>query len=327
MAASHEHPTDVLLRDLLHAYAAGARGLEGIVQAALRRGVDPSRVGGPSQQRGDATAGYRARQLAQARAVLADLDRQALTLAPVAVGRAYGGAVLAVDSVLRARGLGRTRVLGSFGGIHVTAANALIGQLTDSLSAAASRAGTNTETVFARASMLEGAIPPSGRVAGVRFLGRRVDDPWRRLALDVTAGGVIGGDTHRDVAAELARRLVSEGVTDASTAFVDAAGRRWSLDSYASMVARTTTREATTAATANRMLEHGLDLVTISRHRHPADECSQWEGRTFSLRGLDTRYPRLVVRPPFHPNCAHVMGPAAGNLDDFERGLAVRARP
>lgn len=122
--------------------------------------------------------------------------------------------------------------------------------------------------------------------------------------MEEVAGGIIGLDTRRQVSAGLHRRLLLEGVTDALTGFVDASGRRWSLPSYTEMVARTTTREAMSAGTANRMTEHGLDLVTISEHAHVADECSDYEGNTYSLTGTDTRYPVLDVRPPFHPRAA-----------------------
>jgi hypothetical protein len=321
---THRHPTDVLVDDLVGLYASSVRRLELLVAIGLRRGLNPARVGQVNQRAGDATLAYRARQLAQARAILDELDRQAGTLGPLVIGRAYGATLTAVDAMAGRAGAQRAGLGGAFGRVHVAAVEVLAGNLTDSLRAASQRAGANIELVFNRASQLEGALPGGGRVAGVPFIGRRVDDPYRRVALETIAGGLISLDTRRQVSAELVRRLVGEGVTDAITGYVDRAGRRWRLEDYADMVARTTTREASTAATVNRVLELGDDLVAVSTHRHKADECSSWEGRTFSLSGRDPRHERLTVRPPFHPRCVHVLGPATASLDDFEAELERR---
>lgn len=319
------HPTDVILGDLLDVYRRETSRLEGIVLAALRRGIDPEALGQPGAPRGTATAAYRLRQLEQANLLITELERTASSGAPLVVGRAYRSGLVSVD-----RTLGDTRLAGEFGRVHVRAVEALAGNLTRSLDAGHARLRANVALTFARADALEGALPnvAGGRgatVNGLRFLGRRIDDPYRRLALETVAGGAVSLDTRRQVSSRLARRLVDEGVTDALTGFVDRAGRRWSLPSYAAMVARTTTREAMTAATTNRLREHGVDLVTITRHPHAADECTPYDGRTFSLDGATAGYPILDRLPPFHPNCAHVVGPADADLDAFERELGLAA--
>jgi len=315
------HPADVLVADLLDTFAASHRRLEGIVAAGLRRGLNPDRLGTFDQQRGDATLAYRARQLEQARAITGELERQAGTVAPIIVGRAYRSGLVAVD---RTVGAGRT-ITGQFGRVHVRAVEALSGNLTASLEAAARRAGENVATVFDRASVLEGALPASRRIAGVSFLGRRANDPYRELALRTLAEGQVTLDTRRQMSAELARRLVLEGVTDATTGFVDRSGRRWSLEHYAAMVATTTTREAVSTATAARMLEHGVGLVAISSHEHRADVCTPYDGRTFALPGTaeadEGRHPVIDHLPPFHPRCGHVAHPAAASYDEWEAEL------
>lgn len=302
MATGHQHPTDRLVDELMRLYADNSRRLEAIVQAGLRRGLDPARLGTLDATVGDATLAYRKRQREQADAILDGLARQAGQVGPLIVGRAYGSGVVTIDKIATRTGTGRAGVAGQFGRVHVRAVEALASSMTGALAAAAERAKTNVATVFARADALDGAIPTGGRVAGVPFVGRRIDDPYRNVALDTVAGGLVALDTRKQVSANLARRLVNDGVTDALTGFVDRRGRRWSLQAYAEMVARTTTREATTQATGNRMAEHGLDLVTISDHPHPADECTEYEGRTFSLTGSTPGYDVLDVQPPFHPN-------------------------
>lgn len=208
-----------------------------------------------------------------------------------------------------------------FGGVHERAVERLAGNLERSLTKAADAAGTNVATVFDRASALEGAIPAGG-VDGVGFVGRRVDDPWRRIALEELGRGVVALDTRRQVSANLVARLVDEGVADAVTGFVDSAGRRWSLERYAAMVARTTTREATSRGTVNRMGEHGLDLVEVSSHANPCPICEEFDGNTYSLSGDSPGYDTLDELAPWHPGCIHVLTPAGADLGEFERELA-----
>ena len=73
------------------------------------------------------------------------------------------------------------------------------------------------------------------------------------------------------------------------------------------MCARTTAAEARSEATVNTLVDRGVDLVTVSKHPHPNDVCSRFEGRVFSISGGHPRYTKLRERPPFHPNCRHVL--------------------
>jgi hypothetical protein len=115
----------------------------------------------------------------------------------------------------------------------------------------------------------------------VTTVGRQAEDVFRRIALDQVSLGLLEGSTRKNVSDAMARRLIDER----AGAFVDRAGRKWSLKSYTQMVARTTTREAVSMGTANRLLENGHDLVTISEHGNVEDECSDYEGKTFSMTG------------------------------------------
>jgi hypothetical protein len=110
-----------------------------------------------------------------------------------------------------------------------------------------------------------------------------------------------------------------QGLLDqGQTAFVDRRGRKWRLDSYAEMVARTTTREAASVATINTCDEFGLDLVRISTHSPTCELCAPLQGKVYSISGNDDRYPMLTDerRPPIHPNCRHVLAPYVRELDD-----------
>lgn len=232
----------------------------------------------------------------------------------------------AVDAVI---GAPRTPVGGTFGVIHTRAVEAIALNMGRTLEAAINQAGDNIEQVFERADAIDGALRNDRPSPGpVPFIGRRLNDPYRKLALETVAQGVVNLETRRQVSAHLARRLISEGVTDAVTGFIDRSGRRWPLDVYTEMVARTTTREAMTRATVNRLLEGDNPIVTIDSHEHKADVCSPYDGQTYALTTTAaTKHglPVLDRLPPFHPRCKHVATPGTGNLEAFERelGLAV----
>lgn len=315
-------PTDVVADDLVATYRSGINRLTALIESALRRGLDPYRAGTADQARGDATVAYLERQRAAAHAILRELDAAGGRHVPLAVQRAYSSAELAVDRLA----LGDVGGLEPrFGGIHQRAVAVLASNMARSLRVSVERAGGNVDRVFDRAAGLAGPLPTRGLPRARNFVGRRVDDPWRKVGLDETARGLVSLSTRRQVTAQMVDRLIREGVGDATTGFVDSAGRRWGLDRYAELVARTTTREATSRATANRMTEHGLDLVTISSHPHAADECTPYDGETFSLDGSTPGYDVLDELPPFHPNCVHVVTPANANLDAYEAELAAWA--
>lgn len=137
----------------------------------------------------------------------------------------------------------------------------------------------------------------------VGFVGRRSDDVFRRVALAETMQKLIQGRTVGRTAAAIEGQLAERGVK----AFRDSRGAEWDLGSYARMVARTTTREATSMGTLNRLAENGIELVRISRHANSCDICKKFEGRIFSMTGRHEEYPRLDEIPPFHPNCGHTL--------------------
>lgn len=319
MPPADVHVADPLSRELVGLFERSTARIGTIVNLGLRRGLDPSRVGTDRQQRGDATLAYRTRQRDQALAILGELRRHTERLGPVAVINGWRAGALTVERIA-----GPNRLLGTFGAPNTRAAEVAAANMTRALQAAVDRAGTNIETVFERADRLERGLPPAG-IANVPFIGRRTNDPWRQPALDVVGQGLIGAERRPEVARHLAQRLVSDGVTDALTGYVNSRGARLPLGSYATMVARTTTREAVSRGTASRMTEGGLDLVTISSHSHASDECDGYDGVTFSLTGHTPGYDVLDELPPFHPNCVHVATPALDNIDHFTEELSTVA--
>lgn len=147
-----------------------------------------------------------------------------------------------------------------------------------------------------------------------QFIGRRINDIFRRVGLEQTGRKLAAGQTWRDMKQKVVQQLLDKG----QTAMVDRLGRRWRLDVYAEMVARTTTREAASAATLNTCREFGLDLVRITTHYPTCEKCAPLQGKVYSISGRDKRYPKLTDerRPPIHPRCRHVLVPYVRELDD-----------
>jgi hypothetical protein len=152
-------------------------------------------------------------------------------------------------------------------------------------------------------------------------MGRRADDLFRRIGIEEVAKGVVEGTARIEVSRRIKERLLREG----RLVFLDRRGRVWDLDRYSEMVARTTTREAMTQGTINRLREHGIQLAQVSAH-HAADFCIYYENVIVSI-GPEPHpvYPPISAiggGPPFHPNCVHVLTPFVERLATEEERKA-----
>lgn len=146
------------------------------------------------------------------------------------------------------------------------------------------------------------------------YVGRKEDDVFRKLALELTANKEAGVASRQTVQNMMAAELNAKGVT----AFVDKAGREWSLESYCSMATRTTGRQAQVAAA---LTADDWDLWEIVKIGSTCPLCSAYEGRVYSKSGTDPDYPPLAmafgkIDPAgsndlsntwlnLHPNCLH----------------------
>ena len=151
------------------------------------------------------------------------------------------------------------------------------------------------------------------------LIGRRENDVFRRVGLELVANMQATGRSTAATVPEFVKILQREGVT----AFVDKAGRNWSLHTYASMVTRTTSRQAEVLAVLTADPEH--DLYKISSHGTTCALCAPYEGRVYSKSGTDPDFPPLAaafgkIDPAgpedlsntwlnIHPNCLHVITP------------------
>lgn len=151
------------------------------------------------------------------------------------------------------------------------------------------------------------------------LIGRVEPDVYRRVGLEqVAAQQAVGRGVNASVPA-FVQALRREGVK----AFTDKAGRDWSLHTYCSMAARTTSRQAEVLAVLTADPEH--DLYKISSHGTTCKVCAPFEGRVYSRSGTNPDFPPLAVAfgkvdPKgtddlantylnIHPNCLHVLLP------------------
>ena len=145
-------------------------------------------------------------------------------------------------------------------------------------------------------------------------IGRQEAGLIRQTTLELLTQGEASGKGWRTVQNQMAAELNAKGVT----AFVDKAGRKWSLESYCSMATRTTGRQAEVAAA---LTSDDWDLWQISKIGSTCPLCSVYEGRVYSKSGTDPDYPPLAmafgkIDPAgsndlsntwlnIHPNCLH----------------------
>ena len=161
--------------------------------------------------------------------------------------------------------------------------------------------------------------------AALAQIGRRADDVFRREGMRAVARGIAAGRARVDVSRELAERLMAAGRPD----FIDKLGRHWRLDRYAEMVARTTTREAMTQGTINRLREHGIQLAQVSAH-NAEDFCRYYENVIVCI-GDEPHpvYPPISAingGTPFHPRCVHCLTPFIERLaTEEERKIGIVA--
>ena len=147
------------------------------------------------------------------------------------------------------------------------------------------------------------------------LIGRVEPDIFRGVGLEQTAVTQAMGRGPFRAVPDFVETLRREGIT----AFVDKAGRHWSLHTYASMVLRTTSRQAEVLSVLTQDPE--WDLYKISKHGTTCKRCAPYEGRVYSKSGTDPDFPPLSAAfgkmdpsgPDtldntwlnLHPNCLH----------------------
>ncbi|MET7811775.1 phage minor capsid protein [Streptomyces sp. NPDC005395] len=114
-----------------------------------------------------------------------------------------------------------------------------------------------------------------------RSILRAVVDTFRAVIASVAATPLLGIGTRRQATQDAMRAFADRGIR----AFVDRAGRRWQLSSYAEMAVRTATARATTEAHMRTLADAGVELVVVSDAPRECPLCRPWEGRVLTISG------------------------------------------
>jgi hypothetical protein len=154
------------------------------------------------------------------------------------------------------------------------------------------------------------------------IVGRRVDDVFRREGLRATALAISGpGVVDEKSVTAFRKRLLKEG----ATAFVDATGRTWHLETYARMALKTTMMEAVNTGAENLIRERGFDIIEIGHlgKYEPDPICDVHHGKKYSLTGRAKDFPLFgpTDKPPYHPNCEHYIKLAREATAERRRAL------
>ena len=145
-------------------------------------------------------------------------------------------------------------------------------------------------------------------------IARLENDPFRQTALKQVLMQQAQGKPWIQASQQMVREMENQGIP----AFVDKAGRTWSLQSYGNMAVRTTARQAQVAAL---LTADDHDLWQIVKIGSTCPVCAALEGRIYSKSGTNPDYPPLTlafgkVDPSgsddltntylnIHPNCLH----------------------
>lgn len=164
----------------------------------------------------------------------------------------------------------------------------------------------------------------------LRYADKARDEALRAAGLLASGEKIASGSTTIDMKNRLIGQLQAEGFM--TVQYGQGPGAyQVSLDSYANMVARSTTREAGNQARENQLIDNGYDLVEMSNHYPTCEVCAALQGRVYSISGKDPRFPALSVAfssgyHNVHPNCRHVIVPWIESMQTPEEVQAAIAK-
>lgn len=154
--------------------------------------------------------------------------------------------------------------------------------------------------------------------ASDRMILRQANDVYADVVGRATSLAATGTITVRQAVDDELKRFADSGITS----FVDKAGRRWEMSTYAEMATLTALSRATLEGYTDTMQAYGFDLAIISSHVGACPLCEAWQGVVVSVSGRDARYPSLADAESsgvFHPRCLH-------HISTYYEGITKGAR-
>lgn len=247
------------------------------------------------QTKGVGTQNYRVAILRQLEREIKSMREAGTKFAIKAVPKEYAAGVMAVKKVLSANGI--TKQPSLFSSIHLEAIQELVWQMNHQVGDALIQVGRRVQ----------------------RYLETPIDQFLREAGLQEAAIKTATGGTVMDMKRALAEAIQNKGLLTVQYG-AGASARQVRIENYATMVARTTTREAGNISRENQLTESGYDLMKLSTHHPTCAVCATLQGRVYSISGKDHRFPPLsrVFSGGYHtihPNCRHVLVPW---LEEFQ---------
>lgn len=151
-------------------------------------------------------------------------------------------------------------------------------------------------------SYLDFANGMNGVVKGAE---RQLNEVMKRQIRAKMIKGQLKGSAIREIKKEVKEVLSDRGFS----VLVDRGGKKWSLNRYSEMLARTHIIKSSNEGAINRAVEKDVDLMEISNHATTCNLCADYEGLIYSISGNNEKYPVLDIPIPIHPNCRHSLIP------------------
>lgn len=156
--------------------------------------------------------------------------------------------------------------------------------------------------------------------ANLRIL-RATLDAYRAIVAESASLGVTGVLTRREVSQRAIDRLAAQGLSG----FTDTLGRRWGMDAYAEMSARTAITRSFIEGRLSQITRY-TDLVRVDDSPEECPFCRPWEGRVLTVSGHTPGYPTLqdaIGAGLMHANCTHSVN---AYFPDDRRTLGLMGR-
>ncbi|HUT19891.1 MAG TPA: phage minor capsid protein [Anaerolineae bacterium] len=268
--------------------------------------------------RGDITSWNRAfkrQQLSQIRAVLAQLNGHTTQWARYHLPTLYQHGMRISDGHLMPGGLSKLAHPGEvtpmdlgMTRMHQRAIGVLAENTATQLGEANSFCAQRIEDMIARAQRIAKVAGRDTARTSVLSSSMAEQLAIRDTSLGAMQQAFAQGQTSKQAAKAFNAKLRQQGITS----FTDKAGKRWNMQTYSDMIARTVSQESQRHGSQNRLIERGYDLVEISSHANACDLCEPWQGEIVSLSGDDTAHASMadaVAEGLFHPNCGHAVEP------------------
>lgn len=128
-------------------------------------------------------------------------------------------------------------------------------------------------------------------------------------------GGLNYGylEYEREMKKELEKKAILEKFDKSEIAIIDKAGRRWKMETYLQLVAKTKLMITHIEAIKSEGAANNVDLGIINTHPLTTDACTKYQGMIVSLNGNTAGYPSIdtirATHEIFHPNCRHFVRP------------------